>query len=99
MSVPKWLLSENRAIFERKIGVMRWKNCQLISILFLLLAYPFWVSAASQPPPEGGVLPNIELPVPEKPYYRQYLGLDQKSVFSIPEIKAEVVIIEIFSMY
>ena len=78
---------------------MRWKNCQLISILILLLAYPLWVYAASQPPPEGGVLPYIELPVPKNPYYRQYLGLVQKSVFSIPEIKAEVVIIEIFSMY
>lgn len=81
------------------IGVMRCKNCQLLSLLMLLLAYPFWVSAAGQPPPEGGVLPNIELPVPETPQHRQYLGLDQESVFSIPEIKAEVVIIEIFSMY
>jgi hypothetical protein len=78
---------------------MGWKNCQLISILILLLVYPLWVSAAGQPPPEGGVLPDIELPVPENPDYRQYLGLTQKSVFSIPEIKAEVVIIEIFSMY
>ena len=80
---------------------MRWKNCQLILVLSLLLwlAFPFWVSAANQPPPEGGVLPNIELPVPETPYHRQYLGLDQKSVFSIPDIKAEVVVIEIFSMY
>jgi hypothetical protein len=82
---------------------MRWKNCQLILVqsllLLLLLAFPFWVSAANQPPPEGGVLPNIELPVPETPYHRQYLGLDQKSVFSIPDIKAEVVVIEIFSMY
>ena len=79
--------------------MIRWKNCPLIPLLTLLLAYPFWVSAASQPPPEGGILPNIELPVPEAPQYRQYLGLDQKSVFSIPDIKAEVVIIEIFSMY
>jgi hypothetical protein len=78
---------------------MGWKNCQLISILILLLVVPLWVSAAGQPPPEGGILPDIELPVPENPDYRQYLGLDQKSVFSIPEIKAEVVIIEIFSMY
>ena len=89
--------------FERKIGAMRWKNCQLImmvsALLLLLPAFPFWVSAANQPPPVGGVLPNIELPVPETPTYRQYLGLDQKTVFSIPEIKAEVVIIEIFSMY
>ena len=78
---------------------MRRNNCQLILMLSLLLAFPCWVSAANQPPPEGGVLPNFELPVPEAPSYRQYLGLDQKSVFSIPDIKADVVIIEIFSMY
>ncbi|MGA8238946.1 MAG: hypothetical protein WB818_00115 [Desulfobacterales bacterium] len=74
-----------------------WKNCHLI--LMLLLAFPCWVNSANQPPPEGGVLPNFQLPVPEAPRFRQYLGLDQKSVFSIPDIKAEVVIIEIFSMY
>jgi len=79
--------------------VMRRNNYQLILMLSLLLTFPCGVSAANQPPSEGGVLPNIELPVPEKLSYRQYLGLDQKSVFSIPEIKAEVVIIEIFSMY
>jgi hypothetical protein len=76
---------------------MRRKNCHFI--LMLLLAIPCMVSAANQPPPEGGVLPDFQLPVPEAPRYRQYLGLDQKSVFSIPDIKAKVVIIEIFSMY
>jgi hypothetical protein len=76
---------------------MRRKNCHLI--LMLLLAFPCGVSAANQPPPEGGVLPNFQLPVPEAPLFKQYLGLDQKSVFSIPDIKAKVVIIEIFSMY
>jgi hypothetical protein len=30
---------------------------------------------------------------------RQYLGLVGKQTFAIPEIKAEVVLIEIFSMY
>lgn len=78
---------------------MRRKSCHSILMLMLLLAFPCVVSAANQPPPEGGVLPNFQLPVPEAPRYRQYLGLDQKSVFSIPDIKAEVVIIEIFSMY
>ncbi len=35
------------------------KNCHLILMLSLLLAFPCWVSAANQPPPEGGVLPNF----------------------------------------
>ena len=78
---------------------MRCVNYQLILTLLLLLAFPYGISAADQPPLEGEVLPHFELPVPESSQYRQYLGLDQKSVFSIPDIKAEVVIIEIFSMY
>ena len=78
---------------------MRCVNYQLILTLLLLLAFPCGISAASQPPLEGEVLPPFELPVPESSQHRQYLGLDQKSVFSIPDIKAEVVIIEIFSMY
>ena len=55
--------------------------------------------AADAPPPEGGVLPNISLPIPEKPEEQQYLGLDGKGTFTVPKIRAEVVIIEIFSMY
>jgi hypothetical protein len=57
------------------------------------------VAAASQPPEEGGVLPDIVLPVPKNPELQSYLGLTGKAKFEIPEIKAEVVIIEIFSMY
>jgi hypothetical protein len=56
-------------------------------------------AADSQPPPEGGVLPDIVLTAPESPEHLEYLGIHGKKSFKIPEIKAEVVIIEIFSMY
>ena len=56
-------------------------------------------AAASQPPEEGGVLPEIVLPVPKSVEHQIYLGLAGSGKFEIPEIKAEVVIIEIFSMY
>ena len=68
----------------------------------------FWVgvsailapaATASQPPPVGGVLPDIVLDVPQNPELKSYLGLTGKKTFRIPEIQAEVVIIEIFSMY
>ncbi len=78
---------------------MRVKTGLWIWLLALCLAGLPEAFAADQPPPEGGVLPFFELPVPAGPEHRQYLGLDQKPVFTIPEIKAEVVIIEIFSMY
>lgn len=55
--------------------------------------------AETHPPAEGGVLPGIVLEVPENSELQQYLGVVGKQTFTIPEIKAEVVIIEIFSMY
>ena len=56
-------------------------------------------SAADQAPAVGGTLPEIALDVPEDTELRQYLGLTAKQTFAIPQIKAEVVLIEIFSMY
>ena len=55
--------------------------------------------AAANPPAEGGGLPEIVLSVPESSELQQYLGVTGKKTFTIPEIKAEVVLIEIFSMY
>ena len=53
----------------------------------------------SLPPPEGGVLPEIVLTVPESPEHQEYLGVTGKKTFQIPDIKSDIVIIEIFSMY
>jgi hypothetical protein len=64
--------------------------------LFGIIAFAF---AATQPPPEGGVLPDIVLSVPKSAEHQEYLGLGVNGTFKIPDIKAEVVIIEIFSMY
>ena len=55
--------------------------------------------AETQPPAEGGVLPSIDLGVPQSKEYQQYLGITGEKSFTIPDIKAEVVLIEIFSMY
>jgi len=55
--------------------------------------------ADSQVPVKGGVLPNIVFSVPESIELQEYLGVTGKTTFKVPEIKAEVVLIEIFSMY
>lgn len=68
----------------------------IIAICFLMLALPVFASA---PPAEGGTLPVIKLPVPKSPEERSYLGLKGEGSFTIPQIKARVVIVEIFSMY
>jgi len=57
------------------------------------------VQAKAAPPPEGGKLPEINLPAPSRLEEQQYLGVAGKAQFKLPEIQAELVIIEIFSMY
>ena len=57
------------------------------------------VGAASQPPAVGGQLPEITLAVPQNLELQSYLGVSGKQSFAIPEIKGEVILIEIFSMY
>ena len=64
-----------------------------------ILLFAGSVSADINPPPEGGILPAINLVVPPSVEYQQYLGIAGRKTFTIPEIKAEVVLIEIFSMY
>ncbi len=54
--------------------------------------------ADSQAPAVGGVLPEFELAVPRSDEHQKYLGVGGET-FTIPEIKAGVVIVEIFSMY
>jgi len=55
--------------------------------------------AAEQPPAVGGTLPPIKLLVPDDPQAKSYLGLSGGKHFTIPEIEAQVVVIEIFNMY
>lgn len=66
--------------------------------VFVLIFHSGLVWALS-PPKEGSALPEIKLPVPEDPAHRSYLGLKGEGLFQISQIKAEVVIIQIFSMY
>lgn len=67
--------------------------------LFLVLAASLSAGAATNPPAEGGLLPGIRLAIPDDPVHRNYLGLQGEGAFTIPEIAADVVIVEIFSMY
>jgi peroxiredoxin len=75
----------------------------LLTILFISFAFfsvlNLPVSAAKEPPAEGGQLPAIQLPIPKSPEQKNYLGLKGEGSFTISQIKAKAVIIEIFSMY
>jgi len=74
----------------------------LISILGVLavsvsLLRP--VMAVDKPPVKGGTLPPIRLPLPKDTGEKSYLGISGEGYFKIPQIKAAIVIIEIFSLY
>jgi len=72
---------------------------RLAVIAMLVILLNSGLVSAGSPPQKGGVLPEINLAVPKNPTHRNYLGLSGGGLFRIPQIKAEVVIIEIFSMY
>jgi hypothetical protein len=57
------------------------------------------IAAENQPPAEGGALPAITMPVPKDADHQAYLGLTDQKDFTVSDIAAEVVIIEIFNMY
>ena len=64
---------------------------------FVLVGYP--TLAASKPPAQGTALPQFQLVVPEDSEAKGYLGLSGSGGFTIPEIKAQVVVIQILSRY
>jgi peroxiredoxin len=78
-----------------------------VSLMLLFMAVAFLVvhmplagcGAETDPPGEGEVLPDFTLSLPDDLGEKQYLGQDEKGSFKIPQIKADLVIVEIFSMY
>jgi peroxiredoxin len=75
------------------------KQRMIWTILACLLILPAFLAAEVAPPAEGGKLPDIRLAIPANLGYQAYLGIKGEGPFSIPQIKASVVIVEIFSMY
>ena len=64
------------------------------------LVFSIPASAAGMPPAVGGQLPDMKIAMPRDSGDKSYLGLSFGfGSFRIPQIKAKVVIVEIFSMY
>jgi peroxiredoxin len=55
--------------------------------------------SAQEPPSTGGKIPEFKLQIPKEQSEKTYLGLSGKGTFLIQDIKARLVLIEIFSMY
>jgi peroxiredoxin len=76
------------------------KTMVLLFIFSLCLTVPGrnTVNAGSVPE-KGSSFPALTLPVPDRETEREYLGLSGKGPFRVSQIKADIVILEIFSMY
>jgi thiol-disulfide isomerase/thioredoxin len=82
--------------------MMKMRKYLIHTVLVFLLGVFFFFSNVSSllcAPSAGGVLPTLNLPIPKDSHEKSYLGLSWGSSFKVPEIKAQVVVIEIFSMY
>jgi len=75
-------------------------GCYLTCLAFALILLTTVASPAAETPRAGGPVPDLKLAMPADRADRAYLGLPGwGGTFKIPDIKAQVVIIEIFSMY
>jgi hypothetical protein len=76
---------------------------KLTYLLFVLVIYCCLILspalAADEPPAVGSTLPPIKLAVPDDPQIKNYLGLSGGKQFTVPQIEAQAVIIQIFNMY
>jgi peroxiredoxin len=77
------------------------KNKVLILVtIFLSLSFlKLNLHAREVTPAKGDLFTAISLAMPEREGAREYLGLTGNGSFSISQIKADIVIVEIFSMY
>lgn len=71
----------------------------MIAVLIAFALFSANGYSASSVPEKGSPFPVISLPLPEKDSDKSYLGLSGKGTFAISDIKADVLIIEIMSMY
>lgn len=76
----------------------RMTNCCLLAIAMTLI-FGLHAFAGASPPKVGDQMPVIKLPVPGDSFQRDYLGIHSGTFFTIPQIKSQFVIIQIFSMY
>lgn len=75
--------------------VILYITVMMLCLLFVQLS----ALAGCGPAQKDKPFPDINLFIPENPDQRSYLGLSGTGNFKIPQIKSEIVIVEIFSMY
>ncbi len=71
----------------------------LTTVMVTAGLYPGSIKAAEKFRVNQEVLGRLEFPVPESEAGRNYLGLSGEDTFTLSQIRAQTVILEIFSMY
>ena len=79
----------------KKLSVYLW-------IIACIVCFAAFSVQAAAPPDAGGQLPDFKLPAPKSSIDKNYLGVSGtffSGPFAIPQIRAKVVILQVFSMY
>ena len=98
-SILKMLKIESLFIENSKNREVIMKKCIFCLVVGLLLGVAQMSFAAETQ--DGSVMPELLLVTPESKQHREYLGLSTSpgEKFKISDIKADILIIELFSMY
>jgi peroxiredoxin len=75
------------------------KRLVSIAVMILILASTVTIAVPAQPPQVGSPLPEMKLLKPSNSGELRYLGLTGTGSFSPDQVKAQALIIQIFSMY
>jgi len=78
---------------------MNMVHCFLALVAVSLVMVPGFAVTSDSLEVNAGVLSSFPLSIPESTAAKDYLGLNGTGTFTIPQIKANIVIFEIFSMY
>lgn len=74
-------------------------NCFFALAAAFFVTIPGLATASDSLAVDAGALANVRISMPDSAASKNYLGLKGTDTFTIPKIKADTVIIEIFSMY
>ncbi|MEN6507606.1 MAG: hypothetical protein ABFD63_02265, partial [Smithella sp.] len=74
------------------------KNAAIMVVMMVFIS-TVAMAASNQPPQVGSSFPEMKLPKPADSGDLKYLGLSGSGTFTADQVKAQVLIIQIFSMY
>jgi peroxiredoxin len=70
-----------------------------VMMVMMILALPAMLCAETLPPQAGAALPDMKLQKPADSHGLNYLGLSGSGTFSADQVRAQALIIQVFSLY